>query len=138
VKYLLDTNVLSELLKPSPAPAVVEWMKQHAGEVAISALTIAEMAAGVEALPEGKRKSLLAKELRFLQEDYADVILPFNEAVAWEWARYCRELRTAGMEPPLIDSFIAATARTWGLQMVTRNGKDFPFVKISNPFSEDP
>lgn len=134
MKYLLDANVISELLKPFPAPAVEEWLQLHDKEAAISALTLAEMAAGVEALPEGKRKSGLAKELRFLQEDHADRILPFDEAAAWEWARYCREVRATGFDPPLLDSLLAATARARGLKVATRNVDDFPLVEGANPF----
>ncbi len=82
MKYLLDANVISELLKPAPASQVVEWMQVHQDDSALGALTIAELAAGVEDMPDGKRKSALATELRFLREDYADRILPFDEAAA--------------------------------------------------------
>ena len=75
-----------------------------------------------------------ANERQFLQEDYADQILPFDESAAWEWARYPREAREAGHAPQLFDSFIAAPARAWGLKVVTRNESDFPPVDVVNPF----
>lgn len=136
MKYLLDSNVVSELLKQAPAPQVIAWMQEHQDESALGALTIAELAAGVEDLPEGKRKATLAKELRFLQEDYGDRILPFDEAAAWEWACYLSETKATGFVPPLMDSLIAAVARASGLKVVTRNVRDFPLVDTINPFEE--
>lgn len=138
MKFLLDANVISELLKPSPVPEAVLWMQQHQSDCAISALTIAELAAGVEDMPHGKRRNELATALRFLQVDYADRILPFDEAAAWEWARYLREAKIAGHVPPLMDSLIAAVARTWKLKVSTRNVSDFPLVEVVDPFESAP
>ena len=134
MKFLLDTNVFSELLKPVPSPEVLAWMEVHQGDCGMSALTLAEMADGVESLPAGKRRNALTKALSFLQEDYAERILPFDERAAWEWARYLREAQDAGHSPPLLDSLIAATARTWGLKLVSRNEADFPLIEVLNPF----
>lgn len=137
MKYLLDANVISELLKPAPASLVVAWMQAHQDESALGALTIAELAAGVEDMPDGKRKAALAKELRFLREDYADRILPFDEAAAWEWARYLYEVKAAGCVPPLMDSLLAAVARARGLKVATRNTTDFPLIEVVNPFEPE-
>jgi len=134
LKYLLDTNILSELMKPAPDPQVREWVEERDHDTVLSSLVLAELASGVEALPDGKRKVAIAKELRFLQEDYADQILSFDESAAWEWARYTREAREAGYAPPLLDSLVAATARAWSLTVVTRNEDDFPLVAVVNPF----
>ena len=135
MKYLLDTNILSELMKPAPDPQVREWVEERDHDTVLSSLVLAELASGVEALPDGKRKVAIAKELRFLQEDYADQILSFDESAAWEWARYTREAREAGYAPPLLDSLVAATARAWSLTVVTRNEDDFPLVAVVNPFN---
>lgn len=134
MRYFIDTNIISEVMKPSPDPQVMAWIDEHQDECALSALTLAELAGGVESLPQGKRKSELMVKLRFLQEDYADHILPFNDACAWEWARYCREARSEGLEPPMMDSLIAAIARGNGLTVVTRNAADFPLMDVVNPF----
>ena len=123
MKYLPDTNVLSE-----------EWLQLHAEECALSVLVLGELACGVEALPAGKRKGELEKRLRFLQEDYADRILPVDAAVIWEWSRY-RARVAGGSQLALMDTLIAATALAWGLTVVTRNQADFPAIPQINPFS---
>jgi predicted nucleic acid-binding protein len=123
------------MMKPAPDSGVAEWLKEHDQEAALSVLVLAELADGVESLPQGKRRAALARKLDFLCEDYADQILVFDEACAWEWARYLRLMREAGLSPPLLDSQIAATARVWGLTVVTRNASDFPLMEVVNPFS---
>jgi predicted nucleic acid-binding protein len=131
---LLDTNILSEMMKPTPHPEVELWLERHAVDSSLSVLVLAELADGIEALPRGKRQTELAKKLDFLQQDYADQILVFDETCAWEWSRYCQEVRATGQVPALMDSLIAATARVWGLKVVTRNDVDFPCVETVNPF----
>ena len=132
--WLLDTNVVSELMKAAPDPRVLEWVDRHDEGTVLCAVVLSEIAAGIEALPEGKRKAELMREARFIQEDYQERILPFDEAAAWEWARYVQQLKTGGHAPPLLDSQIAATARAWGLKVVTRNTADFPLMETVNPF----
>ena len=96
LRYILDTNVISECMKDVPAPAVEAWMARHEDTVALSTVTLAEMAFGVESLPMGKRRFALERELRFVQEDYAERIIAFDENAAWEWARYVAEAEAAG------------------------------------------
>jgi predicted nucleic acid-binding protein len=134
VKYLLDTNIVSELMKAVPDPRVVAWVDEHDADTALCSVVLAELASGIEALDDGKRKAGLNKELRFIQEEYRERILPFDESAAWEWARYMRLVKNAGFAPPLLDSQIAATARAWGLKVVTRNEDDFPLMDVVNPF----
>jgi toxin FitB len=134
VKYLLDTNIVSELMKPVPDPSVVDWVNEHDANSMLCAVVLAELASGIEALDDGKRKAALYREIRFIQEDYRERMLPFDESAAWEWARYVRLARDAGFSPPLLDSQIAATARAWGLTVVTRNESDFPLMQVVNPF----
>jgi toxin FitB len=133
--YLLDTNVLSEALKMLPDRHVLEWLESHQSDSLMSALTLAEMARGAELLPDGKRKSELQRKVRFLQEDYAESIVPLDSAVAWEWARYSRRVRDAGFQTSVIDSLIAATALAHSLTLVSRNVSHFPLVSVINPFS---
>ncbi len=84
-------------MKPDPDPALEQWLNQHDEDCALSGFVLAELADGVEALADGKKKASLSQRLAFLQEDYADQILVFDEACAWEWSRYCREVRVAGI-----------------------------------------
>lgn len=134
MKFLLDTNIISELMKPEPDPDVVDWVNEHDVDTVLCSMVLSELAAGVEALDEGKRKAAWRKELRFIQEDYAGRILAFDEGAAWEWARYIRRAKDAGFSPPLLDSQIAATALAWGLKVITRNVSDFPLMEVINPF----
>ena len=134
MKYLLDTNVLSEGMKAMPDPVVVQWLADNSHEAALSVIVLAEIADRIEALPEGKRKAALARKLNFMREEFSEQTLDFDEACAWEWARYCNEARAVGSEPPVLDSMIAATSRFWGLTVVTRNETDFPLLKVLNPF----
>ena len=83
MKFLLDTCIISELMKPAPDPDVVDWVNKHDSETVLCAMVLSELAAGVEALAEGKRKSAWRTELRFIQEDYAERILAFDEGAAW-------------------------------------------------------
>lgn len=137
MKYLLDTNIVSELKKAEPDAGVVSWVAEYDSEIMLCAMVLAEIAAGIEALDPGKRKAGLLKELRFIQEDYRGRILPFDESAAWEWGRYIREIKDAGFTAPLLDSQIGAIARAWGLKLVTRNEVDFPLMDVVNPFAID-
>ena len=133
--YLLDTNILSEAMKPRPDSKVIGWLDAHQEESGISALTLAELARGVEAVADGKRKNELLRLLRFMQEDFADAILPFDEAAAWEWARYCKRANEEGRSVAVMDSLIAATALAYGLTIITRNIADFPGLAVIDPFT---
>ncbi len=133
--FLLDTNVISEMMMPLPDPGVMAWMTANQDECSLSAITLAEMARGVEALADGKRKNELTKRLAFLQEDYSDRILPVDEIVSWEWARYVNRIKAAGHAISVMDSLIAATALASRLTVVTRNTGDFLDVPTLNPFS---
>lgn len=120
---------------PLPDPGVMAWMTANQDECSLSAITLAEMARGVEALADGKRKNELTKRLAFLQEDYSDRILPVDEIVSWEWARYVNRIKAAGHAISVMDSLIAATALASRLTVVTRNTGDFLDVPTLNPFS---
>jgi predicted nucleic acid-binding protein len=85
VKWLLDTNTLSELTKPAPATKLLDWLEANEATTAISAVTIGELVNGIERLPDGKKRRTLERALRFLREDYAGRILDFTEGTAVEW-----------------------------------------------------
>ena len=133
MKYLLDTNTLSELSKPEPFPSLLEWLELYESETAISAISIGEMALGIERMQDSKRRRALERAFGFLREDYAEKILDFTEGVAIEWARLVAAAQKEGRILPVIDSQIEATALHFGLTVVTRNEKDF-YHLVLNPW----
>lgn len=137
MKWLLDTNTLSELTKPTPAKALIGWLEANEADSAISAITIGELVAGLERLPEGKKRRTLERALRFLREDYAGKIFDFTEGVAVEWGRLVAEAQKEGRKLSVLDSQIEATAIHFGLIVATRNGGDF-FHPVLNPWETPP
>jgi len=134
VKYLLDTNILSELTKPAPLARVVSWVNENQGESAFSAITLGELKRGVEFLTDGRKKNALRRAVQFFHQDYTDRVLAFDEWVAATWARYCGNVKRAGFTITVLDSQIAATAVHYELHVVTANANHFPLVGVVNPF----
>ncbi len=133
MNWLLDTNTISELAKLEPDSNLLDWLETNEPQTAISALSIGEMVAGLEAMPEGKRRRSLERNLKFLREDYAGKILDFTEGVAVEWGRLLATAKKRGRRLSVVDSQIEATAVHFGLMVVTRNEKDF-FHPVFNPW----
>jgi predicted nucleic acid-binding protein len=134
VKYLVDANVLSELTKSSPNPAVVRWLRENEREIAVDPVILGELRFGILLLPRGKKKTQLEKWFdsgaRRLQ------CLPWDAATGLRWAELLAKLRTAGRSMPVKDSLIAATALVHNLIVVTHNRSDFDKsgVRIVDPF----
>jgi predicted nucleic acid-binding protein len=137
VKWLLDTNTISELTKLAPAAQLLDWLEANEADTAISAITIGEMVVGVERMPGGKKRRELERALKFLREDYAGRILDFTEGVAVEWGRLVAEAQKRGRTLSVLDSQIEATAIHYGLTVATRNGDDF-FQPVFNPWEHSP
>jgi toxin FitB len=133
VKWLLDTNTVSELNKPRPFEGLLEWLEMNEWTSAISAVSIGEMVSGIERMPEGKRRRSLERSLKYLRDDYGGKILEFTEGVAIDWGRLVAEAHKRGRRLPVLDSQIEATAIHFGLTVVTRNGSDF-FHPVFNPW----
>jgi predicted nucleic acid-binding protein len=138
--WLLDTNIVSELTKPAPDSNCVAWLEARAADCAISAITLAELRWGIERLGDGKRKTERERDYRFLLEDYTGRFFDFDGPAAAEWGRYAAELEAEfgadwWKQYDFRDTQIAAIAREYGLTVVTRNAKHFPFVQTENPFS---
>ena len=125
--YLLDTNVISESTKPSPAPALKQWLQTHAADdIYLSVITIGEIRQGIERLPSSKRKENLTGWLeQGLLVAYADFILLVDLETVEIWGRLSARLRLAGRTMQTLDSLIAATALQHNLHVVTRNAQDF-------------
>lgn len=137
MKYLLDTCLLSELVKASPEPAVLSWMgerKDH--ELCVSAMTIAELHRGIEKLAVSRRRQDLMAWLQQLEAGFEERVLPFTSQTAHAWAKMCAQAESAGKPMAAFDSIIAATAVAHGLCLVTRNVRDFAqaSVDVLNPW----
>jgi predicted nucleic acid-binding protein len=124
---LLDTNILSELMRPLPATAVEEWLgEQPSASLFISAVTEAELRFGLALLPDGKRRSQLVAEVDdMLAGDFADRILPFDSPAAIAYARIASGRRKSGRPIAQADAQIAAIAQSRGATLATRNVTDF-------------
>ncbi|MDB6037224.1 MAG: hypothetical protein JWM99_1065 [Verrucomicrobiales bacterium] len=131
LKYLADTNALSDIIRGEKS--VREWFSACPGEVAISTITLAELRAGIELKPEGKRRRELERDFQFILEDYSGAILVFDEAAAFEWGRLMAEAKNHPLSYD--DSLIAAVARSLDLRVVTRNYKDFPGCPTVDPWT---
>jgi toxin FitB len=136
VKWLLDTNTLSELAKPQPYPHLLEWLEANEAQSALSSISIGEMVLGIERLPVGKKRRRLERALRFLREDYAGKVLDFSEGAAVEWGRLVARTRGQGRNLSVLDSQIEAIAVHFGLTVVTRNRADF-FHPVFNPWEPE-
>jgi toxin FitB len=137
MRFLLDTNILSEAFKRSPAPQVVTWLSQQMQlDLFISVLTIGELAMGIElAVPGVRRDALQLWATQELPQRFAGRLLPITEAVAREWGRMSALRRATGRELPVMDGLLLATARAHDLTFVTRNERDCVDrdVRILNP-----
>jgi toxin FitB len=139
---LLDTNVLSELMRPAPDPHVVRWLDSRpAGEVWICAVTIAEIRLGISRLSDGKRKALLFDLAeKMFKEDFPDRCLPFDCEAALEYAVIVDRRNKQGRPIGVEDAQIAAIAKTAELALTTRNIKDFSDIeglRLINPWTEN-
>ncbi len=124
MRFLLDTNVISETMRSSPNPRLLQKLAQHEGQYGISAITWQELAYGVRRLPEGARKKALSARLLDLP-DVLPPILPFTvEAADWLATKMAR-LEAKGKAIACEDGQIAAIAWTENATLVTANTKDF-------------
>ncbi len=135
MSYLLDTNVISELVRPKPAKAVLAWFENIPSEALhISVLTLGEIRKGVEQMPDGARREKLRLWLEHeLVDWFGTRILLVDVPVADRWGRLIAQM---GRPVPSIDSMLAATALHYELRLVTRNQKDFgyPGLEVVNPW----
>ena len=135
---LLDTNIVSELMRPAPSQAVMSWLAaQPAASLFISAGTEAELRYGVMLLPEGRKRAELVSAIEaMLAEDFADRILPFDSAAAMAFAEISSSRRQNGRPISQFDAQIAAIASSRGAELATRNVADFEGcgVEVINPW----
>lgn len=138
MNYLLDTCVISELVKKTPDKNVRYWLKSTPSEkLYLSVITIGEIRKGLSKLPESKRKDSLANWLNSLLEDYQTRILSIDLMVAENWGNIQGKAEKEGNPMPAIDGLIAAIAYTHNLVLVTRNVSDFEpcGIPVKNPWA---
>jgi len=136
---VLDTNVISELFRPNPNPQVMSWLELLTDDVAITSITLAELLAGVQRLPDGKRKTQLETAIDMAVEPYrhTNAVLPFDSHAATEYAHVLAGRERSGLPISMADAQIAAICRVHGATCATRNTKDFNATGVEsvNPWS---
>lgn len=136
--YLLDTCVVSEMVKTRPDPRVVHWIDSiEEGKLFLSVLTLGELEKGIAKLQDLTRKAVLREWLEHdLAERFTGRILPIDRTVAIAWGKMQGAAERNGSKLPVIDSMLAASADIHGLTLATRNIADFERceVRVFNPW----
>ncbi|ARC38130.1 PIN domain-containing protein [Paracoccus yeei] len=140
MRYLLDTNIISNITKPTPSESLLVWMAdQNDDDLFIASLTVAEIRRGVLEKPSGKRRDEL--ETWFTGPDgpqmlFAGRVLPFDEKAGLIWARLMAAGKASGRPRSALDTIIAAVAEANDCIVVTDNEKDFFDTEIVNPIRD--
>ena len=129
---LLDTNVVSEILRPAPAPSVRQWLDAQVAETLhLSSVTVAELLFGVGVLPDGKRKASLQAAIDSALRLFEGRILPFDVEAARRYAGLAVAARGAGKGSPTPDGYIAAIAAAHGYAVASRDVGAFAAAGLS-------
>lgn len=134
---VLDTNVISEAMKPAPHPAVLAWLNDQATETLyLSSVTLAELLFGLRALPSGKRKDMLNQALDGLLGLFRGRMLPFDSDAARHYAELAVKARAKGRGFPTPDGYIAAIAVSRGFIVASRDTEPYEAagVPVINPW----
>jgi hypothetical protein len=139
VSFLLDTNVISEVMRTSPDARVVEWLNISASaEIYLCSVTIAEISYGLEAMPPGQRREDVTSRFRsFIEQGFAGRVLPFDENSAHIYGEIMAQRRSIGRPMSALDGQIAAIARLNVLTVATRDFSGFEStgVDLINPWA---
>jgi len=139
VSCLLDTNVVSELIKPAPNEAVAAWIRSIEEDcLFLSVLTFAELRHGIERMPDGRRRRWLYRWMEVdLADRFAGRIFDVDRTTAETWGIIMARAMAVGVPLPTMDTLLAATAERRGLTMATRNTKDFERagIVLVNPWN---
>jgi toxin FitB len=123
---ILDTNVVSELMRPDPAPQVAAWVRRRdRRELRMTAITLAEIRYGIARLPDGRRKQILLNTADDIFRGFSEQVLPVDEAAAEQYAVIASTRERAGRPIQGFDALIAAVCRSQGAALATRNRPDF-------------
>ncbi len=138
---ILDTNVISELMKDYPDQSVRNWISsQKQSQLAITTITIAEIQRGISRLPAGKRQDKLETNfLAFIGQAFSGRVFSFDEPAAYLYGELASEREKIGLQADAVDLMIAAIVNTNNAMLATRNVKDFTHCgfTIINPWSEN-
>ena len=140
-RYLLDTNIISNIVKPQPSDPLLAWMaRRQDSDLFVASLTIAEIWRGVLEMPRGKRRDAL--EGWFLgpqgpQALFAGRILAFDDRAGLIWARLMADGRASGRPRSALDMIVAAVAAVHDCVVVTDNERDFAGIRFLNPMRND-
>ena len=141
-RYLLDTNIISNVTKPAPSTSLVAWIAEQADEdLFISSLTLAEIRRGVLEAPAGRKRDALNAWFAGPEGPstlFAGRVLPFDEKAGLVWARLMAEGTARGRPRNALDTIIAATAEANDCIVVTDNERDFSGVECINPLRGTP
>lgn len=134
---VLDTNVVSEAMKPAPMPAVRAWLDNQAADTLyLTTVTVAELLFGIAAIPAGKRKNMLTETVEGLLDLFRDRVLPFDIGAARRYAELATLARSSGCGFPTPDGYIAAIATSRGFIVASRDTAPYNAagVTVINPW----
>lgn len=141
-RYVLDTNIISNVVKPQPSESLLRWMAaQRDQDLFIASLTLAEIRRGILEMPHGRKRAAL--EVWFSGPEgpsalFAGRILPFDDRAGLIWAALMAQATAAGRPPSALDMIIAAVAGANECVVVTANERDFVGLPVFNPILETP
>ena len=137
---VVDTNVVSELMRPSPSAVVVGWVRGNERELYTTSITLAEIRYGIERLADGRRKELLRSTAEEVFADFAERVLAFDAEAAMAYAMIVSGRDRAGLPIDGFDAQIASICHAHRAALATRNAKDFQDtgIDIIDPWQSDP
>ncbi len=129
---VVDTNVVSELMRPSPSAAVTDWVRERVGsELFTTSITLAEILYGIERLPDGRRRESLRVTASDVFVEFEDHVLPFDSSAAALYADIVGGRERLGKPIHGFDAQIASVCRVHGASLATRNLRDFQHTDVS-------
>jgi predicted nucleic acid-binding protein len=137
---VVDTNVVSELMRASPSAVVVGWVRRNEPELYTTSITLAEIRYGIERLDDGRRKRLLRSAADEVFADFAERVLPFDAEAAVVYATIVSDRDRAGQPIDGFDAQTVSICRAHQAGLATRNSKDFQDtgIEVINPWQADP
>ena len=136
MRYVVDTNIISEIFKPRPNDKTIDWMQDHVGSIYLTTITLLELYYGALRLPEGKRRRTLYEHIKVIAQDCKDNTFDFDSFSAYLCAEMRVKAQAAGRTPQIADLMIAAICKRHNAVLATHNTKDFDYlgIELIDPF----